>query len=193
MQEKEQPFRKASMLTPSYDVVFLRDLCHREADRYRVCRHIVSSRCHSIFYSQDIFPGDSIIFIQCNTGQPVLSQTLGLFLQYRVVFHISQVSHQIRSSQYFFASGNDVSVISWTTLQKGQGKWLRRQDRSSEATHTEQTSFRQGVLTSWSTIFWHKPHVRSSNGTVTNGRKRERERGDDLLCDGNVVHKILCY
>ena len=93
----------------------------------------------------------------------------------------------------FFASGNDVSVISWTTLQKGQGKWLRRQDRSSEATHTEQTSFRQRVLTSWSTIFWHKPHMRSSSGTVTNGRKQEEERGDDLLCDGNVEHKILCY
>ena len=91
----------------------------------------------------------------------------------------------------FVVSGNDVSVTSWTTLQKGQGKWLRRQDRSSEATHTEQTSFRQAVSTGWSTIFWHKPHVRSSSGTVTDGRKREGERGDDPLCDGNVVHKIL--
>ena len=55
VQEKEQPFRKAFMLSPSYDVVFLRDLCLREADRYRACRRIASSWCHSIFYPQIFF------------------------------------------------------------------------------------------------------------------------------------------
>ena len=58
--------------------------------------------------------------------------------------------------------------------------------------HTEQTSFRQGVSTGWSTIFWHKPHVKSSRGTVVDDRKREGERGDDTLYDGSVVCKNLC-
>ena len=58
--------------------------------------------------------------------------------------------------------------------------------------HTEQTSFQQGVSTGWSTIFWHMPHVKSSRGTVVDGRKREGERGDDTLYDGSVVCKSLC-
>ena len=53
---------------------------------------------------------------------------------------------------------------------------VETRDRSSEAMHTELTSFWQGVSTGWSTIFCHKPHVRSSSGTVTDGRKEERER-----------------
>ena len=53
--------------------------------------------------------------------------------------------------------------------------------------HTKLTSFWQGVSTGWS----NKPHVRSSSGTVTDGRKEEK-RGDAPLCDRNMVHKILC-
>ena len=58
-------------------------------------------------------------------------------------------------------------------------------------THTEHTSFLQGVSTGWSTMLQHKPHCRSPSGTTVDGKKRERDRVDDALYEGSVVWKSL--
>ena len=45
------------------------------------------------------------VSLACNQTLYVFLGFLELLLQYRVVFHISQVSHQVRSSQYLLPQG----------------------------------------------------------------------------------------